>query len=252
MKKCKVLKMPNGRKEVAVAVTPDARAKAPMEVEVDLDAVRATIAKMENPSCDPDAAAAMIERKIASGEAQRLFSEMWDQYQKIAPAETQGDAFGFIEMEFLALRQVMDDEVPDFLPDIHAEMLSAVLSLKVKLQIPLTEEARPKKRPMVYMLPTPLERKRNAALTAVQLAILASASRAKRIGSDSYGLWRDALEIVSLRKFASDGSMPRESVKRLVERLAAANRLLALDAQIANYVPLSAANGEGEEAGDGV
>jgi len=250
MKKTKVEKLPNGRKQVTVAVSPDKRASAPMHVELDLDAVRAAVARMANPSCDPEKAAGIIERKIAEGEADRLYSEMWSQYERITPEGHQEGAFNFIEMEFLALRQIMDDEVPDFLPDIHEGLLSAALALKVKLAIPVTDEANPKKRHVTCYVPTPLERRRNAAVTAIQLAILAAASRAKRIGSDSYGLWRDALEVVALRKYAPDGSMPRESVKRLVNSLKAANRTLALDAQIANYVPMSASDAEGEEAGD--
>ena len=250
MKKSRVHKLPQRRKLVDVVVAPNPKANAPMEVELDMDAVRATVARMENPSCDPDTAVAIIERKIAAGEVDRLYAELWGQYVKIAPEETNGDAFGFIEMEFLALRQIMDDEVPDFLPDLHEDILSAALSLKVKLRLPVTEEARPKKGHMTCALPTPLERKRNAAVTAIQLAILASASRARRIGSDSYGLWRDALEVVSLGQFAPDGSMPRESVRRLLDSLRAANRMLALDAQVASYVPAPSADAERGEADD--
>ena len=46
--------------------------------------------------------------------------------------------------------------------------------------------------------------------------------------------------------------MKGEDVKRLVACLRAANMMLFLDAAIADYVPLSAADGEGKEAGDGV
>ena len=110
-----------------------------------------------------------------------------------------------------------------------------------------------KSRPSATLwLPTPLMRKRNDAINAIQLAILAAASRAKRIGSESYRIWRDALEVVAKKEFGPGGEMKGEDVKRLVACLRAANMMLFLDAAIADYVPLSAANGEGEEAGDGV
>ena len=77
---------------------------APMTVEVDLDALRATAARMNDPACDPDAVVEAVRRKIDAGEVDRLYTALLDKYQAIAPAETDGDAFGFIEMEFLALR----------------------------------------------------------------------------------------------------------------------------------------------------
>ena len=250
MKKPIANKLPNGKKQLIVSVNPDPKANDPMVIHFALDDVRAAIAKTNNPDYDPDEVANMLERKVATGETTRLNSEMWDRYQKIAHDETDGDAFAYIEMEFLAMRQIMDNEEPDFLPDIHENVLSAALSFGVRVQLPMLDPAHPKECYLVCSLPTPLEQKRDAAMTAVRLAILASASRAKRIGSDSYGLWRDALEVVTLEKSAPDGSMPPGSVKRLVERLAAANRMLALDAQIASYVPLSSPDANREEADD--
>ena len=225
-----------------------------MTVEIDLDALRAAAARMNDPACDPDATVETIQRKIADGEVDRLYTALWDKYQTIAPSETDGDAFGFIEMEFLALRQIMDDEVPDFRPEIHEDILSAVLKFKVTIEMPVSDGKHGRKsRPSPTLgIPTPLLRKRKDAINAIQLAILAAASRAKRIGSESYRLWRDALEVVAKKEFGAGGEMKGEDVKRLVACLRAANMMLFLDAAIADYVPLSAANGEGEEAGDGV
>ena len=250
----KVERQPNGRPEVTVGVRQRRSDKAPMTVEIDLDAIRATAARMNDPTCDPDAAVEIVKRKIAAGEADRLYTTMTDEYRAIAPGETGGDAFGFIEMEFLALRQIMDDETPDFRPEIHEDILSAVLKFKVNMQMSLSEGTRGKKRRRGASLwiPTPLLRKRNDAIAAIQLAILAAASRAKRIGSESYRLWRDALEVVARKEFGSGGEMSGEDIKRLLACLRAANMMLFLDAAIASYVPLSAANGEGEEADDGV
>ena len=118
MKKCKVKKTPNGRPEVEVGVQRRRSDIAPMTVEIDLDALRATAARINDPACDPDAVVETVRRKIDAGEVDRLYTAMMDEYRTIAPGETGGDAFGFIEMEFLALRQIMDDEVPDFRPEI--------------------------------------------------------------------------------------------------------------------------------------
>ena len=108
-----------------------------------------------------------------------------------------------------------------------------------------------KRRPSATLwLPTPLVRKRNDAIYAIQLAIVAAASRARRIGSESYRLWRDALEVVAKNEFGAGGEMKAEDVKRLIASLRAANMMLFLDAAIANYVPLSAADGEGKESHD--
>ncbi|MBR4171090.1 MAG: hypothetical protein IKR48_05515, partial [Kiritimatiellae bacterium] len=104
----KVERQPNGKPEVTVNVQCRQSDKLPMTVEIDLDAIRATVVRMNDPDCDPDAAVATIQRKIADGEVDRLYTALWDKYQTIAPSETNGDAFGFIEMEFLALRQIMD------------------------------------------------------------------------------------------------------------------------------------------------
>ena len=245
---------PDGRPEVKVEVQRRRSDLSPMTVEIDLDAIRAAAAKMKDFASDPDAAVAIIKRKIDDGEVDRLYKAMMEEYLKIAPAETNGDAFGFIEMEFLALRQIMDDEVPDFRPEIHEDILSAVLKFKVDIRMPITEGTRGgKRRPGPSLgLPTPLVRKRNDAIAAIQLAILAAASRARRIGSESYRIWRDALEVVAKKEFGPGGEMKGEDVKRLVACLRAANMMLFLDAAIADYVPLSAADGEGKEAGDGV
>ena len=250
----KVERQPDGRPEVKVEVPRRQSDKHPMTVEIDLDALRATAARMNDPACDPDAVVEAVRRKIDAGEVDRLYTAMMDEYRAIAPGETGGDAFGFIEMEFLALRQIMDDEVPDFRPEIHEDILSAVLKFKVDIRMPVTEGTHGgKRRPgPVLGLPTPLVRKRNDAINAIQLAILAAASRAKRIGSESYRLWRDALEVVAKKEFGAGGEMKGEDVKRLVACLRAANMMLFLDAAIADYVPLSAADGEGKEAGDGV
>jgi hypothetical protein len=247
-------KRPDGRPEVKVEVQRRRSDLSPMTVEIDLDALRAAAARMNDPACDPDATVETIQRKIADGEVDRLYTALWDKYQTIAPTETNGDAFGFIEMEFLALRQIMDDEVPDFRPEIHEDILSAVLKFKVDIRMPITEGTRGgKRRPGPLLgLPTPLVRKRNDAINAIQLAILAAASRARRIGSESYRIWRDALEVVAKKEFGPGGEMKGEDVKRLVACLRAANMMLFLDAAIADYVPLSAADGEGKEAGDGV
>ena len=104
----KVERQPNGKPEATVNVQRRQSDKHPMTVEIDLDALRATAARMNDPACDPDAAVEAVKRKIAAGEVDRLYTALLDKYQAIAPAETDGDAFGFIEMEFLALRQIMD------------------------------------------------------------------------------------------------------------------------------------------------
>ena len=248
----KAERQPNGRPEVEVAVQRRQSDRLPMTVEIDLDALRATAARMNDPACDPDAAVETVRRKIADGEVDRLYTAMMDEYQAIAPAETSGDAFGFIEMEFLALRKIMDDEVPDFRPEIHESILSAVLKFKVNMQMPVSAGSHGRKsRPSATLwLPTPLMRKRNDAINAIQLAILAAASRAKRIGSESYRLWRDALEVVARKEFGAGGEMKGEDVKRLIACLRAANMMLFLDAAVASYVPLSAEDDEGKEADD--
>lgn len=243
---------PAGRPEVKVEVQRRRSDRAPMTVEIDLDAIRATVVRMNDPDCDPDAAVATIQRKIADGEVDRLYTELLDKYQTIATAETGGDAFGFIEMEFLALRQIMDDEVPDFRPEIHEDILSAVLKFDVRLQLPVSEGTRGRKgrKSPTLSIPTPLLRKRNDAIAAIQLAVLAAASRAKRIGSESYRLWRDALEALARKEHGAGGEMKAEDVKRLIASLRAANMMLFLDAAIAAYQPLSAADGEGKEPAD--
>lgn len=243
---------PAGRPEVKVEVQRRRSDRAPMTVEIDLDAIRATVVRMNDPDCDPDAAVATIQRKIADGEVGRLYTELLDKYQTIATAETGGDAFGFIEMEFLALRQIMDDEVPDFRPEIHEDILSAVLKFDVRLQLPVSEGTRGRKgrKSPTLSIPTPLLRKRNDAIAAIQLAVLAAASRAKRIGSESYRLWRDALEALARKEHGAGGEMKAEDVKRLIASLRAANMMLFLDAAIAAYQPLSAADGEGKEPAD--
>ena len=243
---------PAGRPEVKVEVQRRRSDRAPMTVEIDLDAIRATVVRMNDPDCDPDAAVATIQRKIADGEVDRLYTELLDKYQTIATAETGGDAFGFIEMEFLALRQIMDDEVPDFRPEIHEDILSAVLKFDVRIQLPVSEGTRGRKgrKSPTLSIPTPLLRKRNDAIAAIQLAILAAASRAKRIGSESYRLWRDALEALARKEHGAGGEMKAEDVKRLIASLRAANMMLFLDAAIAAYQPLSAADGEGKEPAD--
>ena len=82
---------------------------------------------------------------------------------------------------------------------------------------------------------------------------LAAASRAKRIGSESYRLWRDALEVLMRRDFGHGGEMKGDDVKRLIDCLKAANMMLFLDAAVADYVPLQQAGGEdGGEADDGI
>ena len=243
---------PDGRPEVKVEVQRRRSDLSPMTVEIDLDALRATAARMNDPACDPDAAVETVKRKIADGEVDRLYTALWDKYQTIAPSETNGDAFGFIEMEFLALRQIMDDEVPDFRPEIHEDILSAVLKFKVTIEMPVSDGKHGRKsRPSPTLgIPTPLVRKRKDAINAIQLAILAAASRAKRIGSESYRLWRDALEVIARNEYGARGEMKTEDVKRLVNSLRAANMMLFLDAAIANYVPLSAADDEGKETDD--
>ena len=243
---------PAGRPEVKVEVQRRRSDQAPMTVEIDLDAIRATVVRMNDPDCDPDAAVATIQRKIADGEVDRLYTELLDKYQTIATAETGGDAFGFIEMEFLALRQIMDDEVPDFRPEIHEDILSAVLKFDVRLQLPVSEGSRGRKgrKSPTLSIPTPLLRKRNDAIAAIQLAVLAAASRAKRIGSESYRLWRDALEALARKEHGAGGEMKAEDVKRLIASLRAANMMLFLDAAIAAYQPLSAADGEGKDPAD--
>ena len=243
---------PDGRPEVTVNVQCRQSDKLPMTVEIDLDALRATAARMNDPACNPDVAVETVKRKIADGEVDRLYTALMDKYQAIAPMETDGDAFGFIEMEFLALRQIMDDEVPDFRPEIHEDILSAVLKFKVTIEMPVSDGKHGRKsRPSPTLgIPTPLVRKRKDAINAIQLAILAAASRAKRIGSESYRLWRDALEVIARNEYGARGEMKTEDVKRLVNSLRAANMMLFLDAAIANYVPLSAADDEGKESDD--
>ena len=243
---------PDGRPGVKVEVQPRRSDQSPMTVEIDLDAIRANAARMNDPACDPDTAVENAKRKIADGEVDRLYTAMVDEYLKIAPAETKGDAFGFIEMEFLALRQIMDDEVPDFRPEIHEDILSAVLKFKVMLQLHIFEGTLGKKKRngLAMFVPTPFVRKRNDAIYAIKLAIVAAASRAKRIGSESYRLWRDALEVIARNEYGASGEMKTEDVKRLVNSLRAANMMLFLDAAIANYVPLSAADDEGKESDD--
>lgn len=191
----KVERRPDGKPEVKVGVRRRRSDRTPMTVEIDLDALRDAAARMNDPACAPDAAVEIVRRKIAAGEADRLYAAMMDAYGAIAPKETGGDAFGFIEMEFLALRQIMDDEVPDFRPEIHEDILSAVLRFEVMMKMPLSEGTQGRKRrpgPSLR-LPTPLLRKRNDAIAAIQLAILAAASRARRIGSESYRLCRGTL-----------------------------------------------------------
>ena len=243
---------PDGRPEVKVEVQRRHSDRLPMEVKIDLDAIRETAAKMNDLPCSPDAVVETIKSKIAAGEVDRIYAAMLDKYAQIAEKDANGDAFAFIEMEFLAFRQIMDDEVPDFRPDIHEDVLAAALSFKVRAQILVAGALTGKKRRACKFLsiPTPLVRKRNDALAAIQLAIVAAASRAKRIGSESYRLWRDALEVVTRRDFGADGDMRREDINRLTASLREANMILALDAMIADYQPLSAADGEGKEADD--
>lgn len=243
---------PDGNPEVLVDVQPRHSERQPLTVEIDLDAIRAGIARRKDPACDPDATVETIKRKIAAGEVDRLYTAMMNEYIAIAPAETGGDAFGFIEMEFLALRKIMDDEVPDFRPEIHEAILSAVLKFKVNIQMPVSEGTHGrKKRPAATLgIPTPLRRKRNDAINAIQLAIIAAANRARRIGSESYRLWRDALEVVARKEFGDGGEMKADAVKRLIDCLRAANMMLFLDAAIAAYEPISAEDGEGKEADD--
>ena len=243
---------PDGRTEVEVEVQRRHSDRLPMEVKIDLDAIRETAAKMNDLPCSPDAVVETIKSKIAAGEVDRIYAAMLDKYAQIAEKDANGDAFAFIEMEFLAFRQIMDDEVPDFRPDIHEDVLAAALSFKVRAQILVAGALTGKKRRACKFLsiPTPLVRKRNDALAAIQLAIVAAASRAKRIGAESYRLWRDALEVVTRRDFGVDGDMRREDINRLTASLREANMILALDAMIADYVPLSAANGEGKESDD--
>ncbi len=249
--KPKVTKTPNGKVQVAVTVTPRRSAALPMNVGIDLDAIRAAIARMDNPPCDPDTAVKIVKQQIADDEPSRLYTAMLDEYATIFPNETKGDALGFIEMEFLAFRQIMDDEVPDFRPDIHEDVLSAALSFKVDMRLPIAP-MRGKKRIPAFSLsiPTPLVRKRNDALAAIQLAVLSAASRARRIGSDSYRTWRDALEVLARREFTADGAMRREDIKRLVSCLRSANMTLFLDAAVAAYQPLSHDDPETKEADD--
>ena len=248
----KVERLPNGNLAVTVNVHPRQSDKRHLTEEIDLDAIRAAAAKLKDFANDPDAAVETIKRKIADGEVGRLYTAMMEEYLTIAPTETNGDAFGFIEMEFLALRKIMDDEVPDFRPEIHEDILSAVLKFKVYAQIPISERMHGgKHRPSTLMaILTPLARKRDDAIYAIQLAIVAAASRAKRIGSESYRLWRDALEVVAKREYGACGEMKTEDINRLIACLRAANMMLFLDAAIANYVPLSAPDGEGKESDD--
>ncbi len=251
----KVRKSPGCKPVADVAVTPRRSASLPMDVEIDLDAVRAAAARMNDPACDPDAAVETIKRKIADGEVDRLYAAMMNDYTAIATKETDGDAFTFIEMEFLAFRQIMDDNVPDFRPEIHEAILSAALAFKVRLSMPLADATPGKKRqpgPSLD-LPTPLVRKRNDAIAAIQLAILAAASRAKRIDSDSYPLWRNALEVVAKKEYGPGGAMKPDDIKRLISALRAANMTLFLDAAIADYVPLAHSDNDfGKEPDDGI
>ena len=121
----KVKRKPNGRPEVEVDVQRRQSDRLPMTVEIDLDALRAAAARMNDPTCDPETAVETIQRKIAAGEADRLYTALMDEYRTIAPKETNGDAFGFIEMEFLALRQIMDDVVREirYLLSVDCPML---------------------------------------------------------------------------------------------------------------------------------
>ena len=243
-------KLPGGKVQVGVAVPPRDEGQPPMTVEIDLDALRETIAK--GGCCDPDAAVAETRRKIESGEVAALASKLMDEYARIAPPEAKGDLFGYLEMEYAAFRQIMDDEEPDFRPDLHEEMLSAALPFGVRVEMPMKGLGKDGGDASVW-LPTPLLKRREDMLNAVQCAILAAASRAKRIGSESYRLWRDALEVLMRRDFGHGGEMKGDDVKRLTDCLKAANMMLFLDAAIADYVPLSTAGGEdGREAYDGI
>jgi hypothetical protein len=242
--------MRNGNPAATVFVDP-AKHDSPMIVPLDLDALRDTVARMKDPACDPDAIVEAVKRKIAAGELDHIYTAKVNEYMAIATAETNGDVLGFIEMEFLALRQIMDDETHDFRPDLHEDLISAALSFKVDMELPIetgsATHAKKRRPQLALVLSTPLMRKRNDALNAIQVAILAAASRAKRIGSDSYRLWRDALEVVAAKEFAEGGAMRSNDIKRLIEKLKAANMMLFLDAAIADYVPLNATDGEGKE-----
>ena len=253
MRKIKVDLMPDGHPEATVFVDPK-KHDSPMTVTLNLDALHDTVARMKDPACDPDAVVEAVRRKIDAGELDRIYTAKVDEYMAIAAEETNGDVLGFIEMEFLALRQIMDDETRDFRPDLHEDLIAAALSFKVDMELPIEtgSATRAKKRrpPLKLVLSTPLMRKRNDAINAIQVAILAAASRARRIGSDSYRLWRDALEVVAMKEFAEGGAMRPNDVKRLIEKLKAANMMLFLDAAIADYAPLDAANGEGKEDAD--
>ena len=144
--RAKVERRPDGSPEVTVNVKRRHSDRQPLNVEIDLDVIRAAAAKMSDFAGNPDAAVETIKRKIADGEVDRLYTAMMNEYLAIAPAETNGDAFGFIEMEFLALRKIMDDEVPDFRPEIHEDILSAVLKFKVKVLMTVSEKTHGGKR----------------------------------------------------------------------------------------------------------
>ncbi len=250
MKKIYVDIMLDGNPEATVFVTPKTH-DSPMVVTLDLDALHDTLARMKDPACDPDEAVEAVKRKIDAGELDRIYTAKVNEYMAIATAETNGDILGFIEMEFLALRQIMDDETHDFRPDLHEKLIEAALSFKVDMELPIetgaATRAKKRRQQLALVLPTPLMRKRNDAINAIQVAILAAASRAKRIGSDSYRLWRDALEVVAKKDFAGGGAMESKDIKSLIEKLKAANMMLFLDAAIADYVPFNATDGEGKE-----
>ena len=243
-------KLPGGKVQVGVAMPPQDEGQPPMTVEIDLDALRETVAK--GGCCDPDAAVAEARRKIESGEVAALASKVMDEYVRIAPPEANGDMFGYLEMEYIAFRQLMDDAEPDFLPDLHEDMLAAALTFGVRVKVPMKGLGKDGGDGEAW-LPTPLLKRSEDMLNAVQYAILAAASRAKRIGSESYRLWRDALEVLMRRDFGHGGEMKGDDVKRLIDCLKAANMMLFLDAAVADYVPLQQAGGEDEgEADDGI
>lgn len=253
MKKIKIDIMPDGHPEATVFVDPE-KHDSPMTVTLDLDALHDTVARMNDPACNPDAVVETVKRKIDAGELDRIYTAKVNEYMAIATAETNGDVLGFIEMEFLALRQIMDDETHDFRPDLHEDLIAAALSFKEYIALPIetgpATRAKKRRPQLKLMLATPLLRKRNDAINAIQVAILAAASRAKRIGSDSYRLWRDALEVVAMKDFEEDGSMRSNDIKRLIEKLKAANMMLFLDAAIADYVPLNATDDKEKEDGN--
>ena len=61
----KAEKQPNGNPEVKVTVHPRQSDRLPMTEEIDLDALRAAAAKMDELASDPDAAVETIKRKVA-------------------------------------------------------------------------------------------------------------------------------------------------------------------------------------------